>query len=111
MTAQPALDLPDLVEPDYEPELTLDERYALWIAANPHVLDALERLADQWPARHGRIGVKALTETLRYRSGVETTGSAWKVDNSFTSRLARDLVARRPDLDGRIERRRLRTDP
>ena len=46
MTAQPALDLPDLVEPDYEPELTLDERYALWIAANPHVLDALEALRN-----------------------------------------------------------------
>ena len=55
--------------------------------------------------------VLALAEVLRYRSGMETTGSPWRIDNSFVSRLARDLVARRPDLDGRIERRRLRTDP
>ena len=109
MTTQPALDLPDLVEPDYEPELTLDERYALWIAANPHVLDALEVLASQWP-NGKRIGVKALAEVLRYRSGMETTGSPWRIDNSYVSRLARDLVARRPDLDERIERRALASE-
>ena len=109
MTAQPALDLPDLVTPDYEPELTLDERYALWIAANPHVLDALEVLASQWP-NGKRIGVKALAEVLRYRSGMETTGDPWRIRNSFVSRLARDLVARRPDLDERIERRALASE-
>ena len=110
MTAQPALDLPDLIEPDYEPELTIGERYALFHDANPHVLDALEALAVRWPEGK-RIGVKALAEVLRYRSGMETTGSPWRIDNSYVSRLARDLVARRPDLDGRIERRRLKTDP
>ena len=70
---QLALDLSPLHEPDYEPTLTLDERYALWTAANPHVLDAFEALAGEWLARRPRLGVKALAEVIRWRSGIETT--------------------------------------
>ena len=105
--AQLSLDLSPLTEPDYSPELTLDERYALWIAANPHVIDAFEALAAQWLARRPRIGVKALAEVIRWRSGIETTGDVWRVNNSYVSRIARDLVKRRPEWDHRIERRAL----
>ena len=105
--AQLALDLSPLREPDYTPELTLDERYALWTEANPHVLDAFEALAEEWLTVRKRIGVKALAEILRYRTDFETQGSGWKIDNSMLSRVARDLLARRPEWTGRIEVRAL----
>jgi hypothetical protein len=107
--AQLALDLSPLREPDYTPELTLDERYALWIDANPHVLDAFEHMAATWLARRPRVGVKALAEVIRWKSDFETTPDAtgWKINNSYVSRIARDLVRRHPEWDHRIERRAL----
>ena len=44
---QLTLNLTPLVEPIYETGMTLDERYAAWIDANPHVLDAFEQVAAE----------------------------------------------------------------
>lgn len=104
---QLALNLSPLIEPDYETDLSLDERYALWIAVNPHVLDAMEALAAQWLARRPRIGAKALAEVMRWRSGIETTSDPWRINNSYVSRLARDLLDRHPEWRGRIQTRAL----
>ena len=110
--AQLALDLSPLTEPDYEPTLTLDERFDLFHEANPHVADALEHLAETWLLRHRRVGVKFLTEQARWLSGTdfETTGEPWRLNNSYTSRYARLLLARRPEWQGRIETRSLVTE-
>lgn len=112
MTAQPALDLPDLpelVEPDYEPELTIAERYALFHEANPHVYRALEILATQWLWRNRRVGVKALFEQLRWQSGITTDARPYVLDNNFTAHYARALLAAHPEWEGRIVTRALRT--
>lgn len=107
MTSQPALDLPGLVTPDYEPDLSIDERFDLFHEANPHVADALDALARQWLARHPKVGVKALVERLRWESGVTTTGDPYRINNDFTSRYARLLLDRHPEWVGRIEVRAL----
>jgi len=108
--AQLALDLSPLTEPDYTPALTLDDRYALWTEANPHAVPAFEALAEEWLTARKRIGVKALAEILRHRTDFDTNGNGWKIDNSMLSRVARDLVRRRPDWDDRIERRALASE-
>lgn len=107
---QLTLNLAPLTEPDYETGMTLDERYAAWIDANPHVLDAFEQVAAEWLAVRPRVGVKALAEQLRWRSGLRTEADPWKVNNSYVSRVARDLLARRPEWVGRIETRTLASE-
>lgn len=97
-------------EPDLTPDMTLAERYEAWIGVNPWVLDALERLADQAAADGAkRIGMKHLVEILRWKHRRSTHGDTWKLNNSYTSRLARDLIARRPDLSDLFETRELRS--
>lgn len=110
MTTQPSLfDLAPLVTPDYEPEATIQERYEAWRDANPWVLPALGRLLDDWSA-HGnrRVGVKAAAEWLRMEYAARLRSQDFAVNNSYTSRLARDLIARYPHLDSVIETRELR---
>ena len=98
----------ELIAPDYEPELTLAERYAAFKAANPHVLDAFEHVAAEWlAAGHARVGMKAVAERIRWETGVRM-GAAWKVNNSFVSLIARDLIDRRPEWSDAIETRALR---
>lgn len=108
MTTQLALPLAPLVTPEYAEHLTIAERFAAFHAANPHVADALELLAAQWLAFHKRVGVKALAERLRWESGIQTSGDAYRINNSFTSLYARLLIERRPDWKDAIRTRELR---
>lgn len=103
-------DPPIVVEPSIPANLPIGERYAAWIALNEWVLDAFERLADEAVAEGAtRIGGQHLVEILRWRYRATTRGDTFKLNNSFTPRLVRDLVDRRPDLEGLFETRRLRT--
>ncbi len=107
MTTDALFDLA-LVAPDYEPDLTLAERYAQFVAANPQVLDAFEAVTDEWlSAGHRRVGMKAVAERIRWETGVRM-GESWKVNNSFVSFIARDLIARRPEWAECIETRVMR---
>lgn len=108
MTTQLALDLSPLTVPDYEPGLSLAEKFDRFNASNPHVADALELLAGQWLRMHDRVGMKALVERLRWESGIQTTGSAYRLNNSWTAFYARLLLARHPEWSGRIVTREQR---
>lgn len=89
--------------------LTIDERFAAFDAANPWVYAALEKLTADWLyTGHKRVGMKMLTEVLRWQYARQTTGSDFKLDNSLTSRYARKLVAEHPEWAGAIEMRKLR---
>jgi hypothetical protein len=109
MTTEQLALLP-LVEPTYEPTASLADRFAAFHGSNPHVADALERLAEQWLARHNRVGMKALVERLRWESGIQTTGSAWRINNSHVSFYSRLLIERRPEWADRIETRKALAD-
>ncbi len=101
-------DLAPLVTPEPDRTLTTQERYEAWIAANPWVLDVAERLAARYlAAGRKRIGAKQIWEVIRYEYGA-TTGDPFKANNNFTSRVARDLIARHPEWSDAIETRVLR---
>lgn len=111
MTMPTQLELPiaDLVTPDYAPQATIQERYEQWRDANQWVVPALARLLDEWSS-HGsrRVGVKAAAEWLRMEYAFRLKSQDFAVNNSYTSRLARDLIAAYPHLAGVIETRELR---
>ena len=84
------------------------ERYH---AKHPEVYSMLVRFARQ-AKRKGqkRFGIKALFERVRWWYYVErTAGDEFKLNNNFTSRYARLITTREPDLQGFFETRRLRT--
>jgi hypothetical protein len=110
MTAdQLSLEVEEFVEPAYTAEQTIQERYEQWRDANPWVLPALARLLDDWSARGSRrVGVKAATEWLRFFYARQIDSSDFRVNNSYTSRIARDLIERYPRLANVIETRELR---
>lgn len=100
--------IPDYVEPVVEPEATLTERYEAWREANPWVLTALAEVAlDE--LRHGatRLSIKHLVEVVRHHHIRATRGDSFRINNSYSSRIARDLMARNRDLDGMFETRKL----
>ena len=109
MTTQLALDLA-IVAPAYVPGMTLAERYEAWRAVNGHVVDAFEHYAAVWLSRHERVGAKQIAEQLRWASGVSESGTAWKLDNNMTSRVARELLERHPEWAGRITVRALSSE-
>lgn len=108
--ADPMLPIADLIEPDYEPSMTLAERFDLFHSQNPHVADALEALAEQWLARHSRVGMKALVERLRWEAGIQTVGEPWRINNTHVAFYARLLIARRPEWADAIVTRRAQAD-
>jgi len=94
---------------DWSPprKLTLEEQALEFIAANPHVLDLFIKLARE--ARdHGarRVGAKMLVEKLRWELRCKTTGQPYRLNNSFTSYLARTAEHVAPDLKGLFATRR-----
>jgi len=99
---------------------SIEERFAAFHAANPHVLEEMLRLARARLARgERRIGVKALWEELRrylFTYAHEVVGVqhgidedfGYKLNNSYTSHYADKLVEVDPSLDPFIERRKRR---
>jgi hypothetical protein len=108
MTA-PQLELFEVITPDLEHDATIQERYESWRDANPWIMPTLARLLDDWSAHGGRrVGVKAACEWLRFFYARQIESSDFRVNNSYTSRLARDLIAAYPHLADVIETRELR---
>jgi len=108
MTTAPQLELFRFVEPTYEPEATIQQRFDAWVAANPWVIPTVERLIADWlAAGHRRASLKQVWEVIRYEYG-RTTGDRFKANNDFTSRAARLILARHPEWRDAIETRELR---
>lgn len=60
---------------------------------------------------HDRYGIKAIFEALRFHSIVsgKDDSDAFKLNNNLTSRYARFLMRRHPELEGFFELRELRS--
>ena len=107
--SQLSLDFAELIEPEYDKGATIQQRWELWRSLNPWVVPYIADLLDDWSAHGGRrTGVKAAVEWARYHYTRATVGSEWKWNNTFSSRLARDLIAEYPHLGAVIETRELR---
>ncbi len=100
-------------EPQRRPRLaTLEDRARAFHAANPQVFTKLLEIARDLRARGVRkAGMKLLFERLRWISQVETQGDAYRLNNSFTSWYARQLMATDPSLSGLFETRESAHDP
>ena len=90
---------------------TIDERFSEFHANNPGVYDELVALARRARARgHRRLGIELCFGALRWNRMVETTGeNGFKLNDHFTSRYARLIMAQEPDLAGFFETRVLRS--
>ena len=90
---------------------TIEARFADFHRKNPHVYRNLRRMALDDLARGRRRGMKALFESLRTayaEAGIDTTGSKYRLNNSFTSHYARLLVRHEPRLAGHFGLRTIR---
>ncbi len=105
-----AEELSPTVPPDVERDASLDERFEAFHRANPHVYEELRRLALEMRRRGvRRYGIKGLFEVLRWRYALQTRGDEFKLNNSYTSRYARLLMEREPELRGFFEVRELKS--
>lgn len=109
-SVQLELALVPLVHVEYEQGLSIEERFAIFHDANPHVADDLEAIASDWFARgNTRTSLKALYEQLRYQSGLRTTtDGGYKLNNDFTALYSRLLIVRHPEWADAIQLRERR---
>jgi hypothetical protein len=88
----------------------LDERFAQYHAANPHVYAELVRLAREAKAAgRTKVGAKELTEVCRWHLRLKTVGAEFRLDNSLVALYARLIQEQEPDLRGLFELRRRRS--
>jgi hypothetical protein len=94
-------------------ERTIQERFEAFIAEHPDVPALFERFArEAREAGRKRFGAKAIAERIRWYFATSTTGDVPKLNNDFTSRLARRLAEQEPETfgNGFFEFRELRAE-
>ena len=89
---------------------TLQQRFERFHARNPHVYAALVAIARRMvKAGKSRIGIKQIYEVLRYERLIYTrSDDGHRLNNNFTSRYARLIIAQEADLSNVFETRELR---
>lgn len=89
---------------------TIQERFENFHSLNPWVYRAICALARDLVAR-GRetMGIKWLTEVVRWQYARQTRGDDFKLNNDYTSRYARLIMEREPDLATVFRIRKLQT--
>lgn len=88
----------------------LDARFEKFHKDNPKIMELFLHFARQ--AKDSglkRMGAKAIMERIRWHISVDTIGSDFKCNNSYTSRYARLAVKEIPELKGLFEMRELRS--
>lgn len=89
---------------------TLEDRFQVFHAANPHVYAALRRLALRLRGQGvERYGIAGLFEVLRYEQALQTNGEDFRLNNSYRAFYARMLMDREPELKDFFEIRERRT--
>lgn len=89
--------------------LTIEQRFRKWLAENPGIYDAVVRLAREVKAKgKSRCGMKALFERVRWDLWLDARGDEFRMNNIYSSRLAREVMRREPDLTEFFETRELK---
>ncbi len=86
---------------------SLSERYSAWRTLNPHIYDLFRRFALEALQSGQRIGAKAIAERIRWEVRIRYRGE-FKINNSFVSRMARELIESDERFSEWFETRRLR---
>jgi hypothetical protein len=111
---QPLLlsNLPEIVAPQYEKGATLKQRFWAFHFQNPHIYQALRKMALDLKRRGvKRCGIKMLYENLRYNYTVQTRGEPYKLSNNFHAFYARLIMGTTPELNGFFELRKQPSQP
>lgn len=101
---------PTLFDPDAQQSvpLTLDERAAAWIAANPEAVARFAQIALDLHRNGQRMGAKAIAEVIRWQYATDVNalpGDDYRVNNSYVAHLSRHVMATWPELAGYFETR------
>ncbi len=97
-------------EPEPERELTIQERFEIFHKANPGVYAWLGVQALIAYEKGKKVSIKCLWEMLRWHLFIELdVCDDFKLNNNYTSRYARLIMKRVPELDGYFELRELRS--
>lgn len=106
---QLTFDIEQLVVPPRVEGQTIQDRFESFHALNPWVYRALVAITEDWLSRGStRIGMKMLTEVLRWQYGRATRGDEFRINNNFTSRYVRLLIGEHPEYADVFETRELR---
>lgn len=86
---------------DYDRSGTMEERFYAFHEANPHVFEALFRLAraarrDGWKV----TSINLFFERLRWDWAVRTKGEDYKLNNNYRAFYARAIMKTDPALNG-----------
>lgn len=89
-----------------DPRDETERKFVRFHSENPHIYAELERRALQWlRSKAGRIGVRAIWESIRFDSGIRTRSDDFKLNDHLTALYARLLIHRHPELADVIETR------
>lgn len=89
---------------------TIDARFAEFDRANPHIYArVVEMLREAKRLGKTRVGIKMILESLRWEEflRVDRDAGDYRINNSFSSRYSRKVIAEHPDLGALLETRRL----
>ncbi len=90
----------------------IDERFKAFIEANQHVYILFQRFAGEVRGRgYRRYSADAILHRIRWHLNVDirpTFDSEFKINDHYSSRLARLLIERDPTYEGFFELRELR---
>lgn len=89
---------------------TLRQRAMDWMDGHPDGMALFEKFALELADRRLRLGMKAIAERVRWEFMVSRDGDDWKINNSYVSWIARELIRRHPHLAEFIELRRTKED-
>ena len=85
-----------------------DAQFLTFHEENPHVYRALVKRARALrEAGHRSYSIKGLYEALRFEWSLRTKGEPVKLNNNYTSRYARLIMAQEPDLRGFFQTREM----
>lgn len=90
---------------------SIAERFEAFDAANPRVYEAIVRLAFQLKnAGRQRLSMETIFGKIRWDMSLETTDSSgFKLNDHYSSRYTRKLIADYPEFDGFFEVRKLKS--
>lgn len=85
--------------------MTLQEKFEIYHAENPHVYVLFRKYAKMAKDRgYTRFSSKAIFERLRWHYAMETQGDEFKLNNNYTAFYAREL-SKEPEFNGFFELR------
>lgn len=104
--------VPQAPERHVDTTRSIQERFEAFHEANPDVYDELVRYTREMLATGRRaFGIEMPYGKLRWERNIRTSdpSSTFKLNDHYTSRYARLIMRREPDLEGVFETRRLRS--